>query len=115
MLYESKNLEKAWDGQRVRELRRQLGLSQQAMAKELGVRQQTISDWETGAYTPRGASSRVLSMVAEQAASYTTGATGAAQDERTGSSGRRTATRQRTANSPERRSRPDGQRREGAR
>jgi DNA-binding transcriptional regulator YiaG len=56
-----------WDGVRVRRLREQLALSQQAFARELGVRQQTVSDWETGAYLPRGASVRVLSIVAERA------------------------------------------------
>ena len=62
-----------WDARKVWELRKKLGLSQQALAQELGVRQQTISDWETGLYAPRGASNRVLSMVAEQAARYTAG------------------------------------------
>ena len=41
---------------------------------ELGVRQQTVSEWEVGLYTPRGASRRVLSMVAEQAGLYCAGA-----------------------------------------
>ena len=45
-----------WDSRRVKELRRRLGLSQQAMAYELGVRQQTVSDWEQDVYAPRGAS-----------------------------------------------------------
>jgi transcriptional regulator with XRE-family HTH domain len=57
----------AWDADTVRELRTVLGLSQQAFARELGVRQQTVSDWETGTYRPRGASARVLSLVAERA------------------------------------------------
>jgi DNA-binding transcriptional regulator YiaG len=57
----------AWDADAVRELRIVLGLSQQAFARELGVRQQTVSDWETGVYRPRGASARVLSLVAERA------------------------------------------------
>jgi DNA-binding transcriptional regulator YiaG len=55
-----------WDAGRVRRLRRALELSQQAFARELGVRQQTVSDWETGLYQPRGASVRVLSLVAER-------------------------------------------------
>ncbi len=37
------------------------------MADELGVRQQTVSEWEVGAYEPRGASRTVLSLVAERA------------------------------------------------
>jgi DNA-binding transcriptional regulator YiaG len=57
----------AWDAERVRGLRRALALSQHAFARELGVRQQTVSDWETGLYRPRGASARVLSLVAERA------------------------------------------------
>jgi DNA-binding transcriptional regulator YiaG len=42
-------------------------LSQQSLADELGTRQQTISEWETGQYRPRGASARLLSLVAERA------------------------------------------------
>jgi len=57
----------AWDGGRVKALRRHLGLSQQALATEMGTRQQTISDWETGVYQPRGLSERLLSLVAERA------------------------------------------------
>ena len=41
--------------------------SQDGMAEELGVRQQTVSEWETGRYAPRGASARLLSLVAERA------------------------------------------------
>jgi len=44
-----------------------LGLTQQRMADELGTRQQTISEWETGMYRPRGASSRLLTIIAERA------------------------------------------------
>src|SRR5436853_4777789 len=56
-----------WDQTRLRALRRHLGLSQQGLAGELGVRQQTVSEWETGAYRPRGASARLLGIVAERA------------------------------------------------
>jgi DNA-binding transcriptional regulator YiaG len=56
-----------WDAESVRALRRHLALSQDGMAEELGVRQQTVSEWETGRYTPRGASARLLSLVAERA------------------------------------------------
>ena len=57
----------AWKADRVRSLRQALSLSQQAFAQELGVRQQTVSEWETGAYEPRGASARLLDIVAERA------------------------------------------------
>jgi DNA-binding transcriptional regulator YiaG len=56
-----------WDSQRVRALREHMGLTQQEMADQLGTRQQTISEWETGMYQPRGASSTLLSMVADRA------------------------------------------------
>ncbi len=52
----------------MRALREQLGLTQWEMAEELNVRQQTVSEWETGQYRPRGASERLLSLVAERAA-----------------------------------------------
>ena len=73
-----------WDATSVRGLRRRLGLSQQALAQELGVRQQTVSEWETGLYAPRGASRRVLSLVAEQAGVYRTGPAEQAGAYRTG-------------------------------
>lgn len=57
----------AWDSSAVRGLRQHLELTQEQLADELGVRQQTVSEWETGAYRPRGASERVLDMVAERA------------------------------------------------
>ena len=60
----------AWDAQRVAALRARLGLSQAAFARRLGVRQQTVSEWETGRYAPRGASARLLSLVAEEVAPY---------------------------------------------
>lgn len=56
-----------WDARRVRALRAHLGLTQEALARELGTRQQTISEWETGLYRPRGTSARLLSLVAERA------------------------------------------------
>jgi hypothetical protein len=33
----------------------------------MGTRQQTISEWETGMYQPRGASVTLLNLVAERA------------------------------------------------
>ena len=51
----------------MRGLRHHLGLTQQELADELGTRQQTISEWERGLYRPRGASARLLTLVAERA------------------------------------------------
>jgi DNA-binding transcriptional regulator YiaG len=56
-----------WDGKHVQALRRHLGLTQSELSSRLGTRQQTISEWETGMYRPRGASATLLSMIAEQA------------------------------------------------
>ena len=56
-----------WEAEGVRALRRHLGLSQRRMADELGTRQQTVSEWETGLYRPRGASARLLTIIAERA------------------------------------------------
>jgi len=42
-------------------------LTQAKLAKELGVRQQTVSEWEKGVYTPTRAFSKYLTIVAEKA------------------------------------------------
>ena len=57
-------------GSWIRNLRRRSGLSQAAFARRLGVRQQTVSEWETGRYAPRGASLTVLRMFEEEVAPY---------------------------------------------
>ncbi len=59
-----------WTAERIAALRADLGLSQAEMAEELGVRQQTVSEWETGRYQPRGTSLRVLHHLAETARPY---------------------------------------------
>jgi len=56
-----------WNGELVKGLRRHLGFSQGELAKELGVRQQTISEWERGIYEPSRATSKYLNLVAERA------------------------------------------------
>jgi DNA-binding transcriptional regulator YiaG len=55
-----------WKKEGIRALRRHLGLTQTKLAEELGIRQQTISEWETGMYQPRGTSATLLSIVAER-------------------------------------------------
>jgi DNA-binding transcriptional regulator YiaG len=64
---EKKRRGPVWDAGQVRSLRQHLGLSQRELADELGTRQQTISEWETGQYRPRGTSARLLTLVAERA------------------------------------------------
>jgi len=56
-----------WDSDHIRALRFHLGLTQRELADRLGTRQQTISEWEKGMYRPRGASSTLLTIVAERA------------------------------------------------
>ena len=56
-----------WDSERIQTLRHHLGLTQRELANRLGTRQQTISEWETGMYKPRGASATLLSIIAERA------------------------------------------------
>jgi len=58
---------KQWDSTSIQALRRHLDLTQAELSEKLGTRQQTISEWETGMYLPRGTSATLLSMVAEQA------------------------------------------------
>ena len=62
----------AWDASQVLALRAALGLSQAGFARALGVRQQTVSEWETGRYAPRGASAKMLGILAEERAPYDT-------------------------------------------
>lgn len=55
-----------WGPKTIKSLRQCAGISQSDLANLIGVRQQTISEWETDAYRPRGASIRMLNMVAEK-------------------------------------------------
>jgi len=55
-----------WDADMIRALRMYLGVNQQEMAEILGVRQQTVSEWENSAYAPTRSRSKHLTMVAEQ-------------------------------------------------
>jgi len=56
-----------WNKDRIQSLRNHLGLTQQELAKRMGTRQQTISEWETGMYQPRGASATLLFLIAREA------------------------------------------------
>jgi DNA-binding transcriptional regulator YiaG len=56
-----------WNADTIKALRRHMGLTQKEMSEELGTRQQTISEWETGMYKPRGATRTLLSIIAERA------------------------------------------------
>ncbi|BAZ68359.1 MAG: helix-turn-helix transcriptional regulator [Pelatocladus maniniholoensis HA4357-MV3] len=63
-----------WNNETIKALRLKMGLSQKEFAEELGVRQQTVSEWETSVYEPTRATSKLLSMIAEKAGfKYKTG------------------------------------------
>jgi DNA-binding transcriptional regulator YiaG len=56
-----------WHSDLIKALRQHMQLSQTEFAEKLGVRQQTVSDWETRVYDPRLSTSKHLTIVAEQA------------------------------------------------
>lgn len=62
-----------WNAELIKALRSHMDMSQAEFAQRMGVRQQTVSEWETGTYEPTRATSKHLSLVAEQA-SFTYGA-----------------------------------------
>ncbi len=55
-----------WNPDRIKALREHLGMTQRQLADELGVRQQTISEWEVGVYIPRRSTQKYLSLIAER-------------------------------------------------
>ncbi len=56
----------SWDAGSIRALRNHLVLTQVELAGQMGIRQQTVSEWEQGDYEPRGASARLLSIIADR-------------------------------------------------
>lgn len=56
-----------WNAALIKALRYHMGMSQAEFARELGVRQPTISEWETGVYEPKRSTSKLLTLIAERA------------------------------------------------
>lgn len=54
-----------WDAVSIKAFRSYLGLNQAEFATKIGVRQQTISEWENNIYIPRRAMSKYLTVIAE--------------------------------------------------
>lgn len=63
---QKKSKQYPWDAEKVKALRDYLGLTQTQFAQELGILQQTVSQWECGYHYPKGASVKVLNLVAEK-------------------------------------------------
>ncbi|MFQ5611674.1 MAG: helix-turn-helix transcriptional regulator [Anaerolineae bacterium] len=55
-----------WTSEQIKALREFAGWSQQQLADKMGTRQQTISEWETGMYTPRRSTTRHLQLIARE-------------------------------------------------
>jgi DNA-binding transcriptional regulator YiaG len=66
-IYKTQKKQPAWNAQSIRALREFLDLTQRQMADELEVRQQTISEWETGFHVPHRSTQKTLTMIAERA------------------------------------------------
>jgi hypothetical protein len=56
-----------WTGSMIRALRMHLDISQAELSDIIGVRQQTISEWENHVYLPTRSRSKHLNIVAERA------------------------------------------------
>ena len=60
------HVNRAWTAYEVRALRQHLNITQEALSGQLGMRQQTVSEWEVGKHRPRGASLTLLNVIAER-------------------------------------------------
>lgn len=56
-----------WDADLIKSLRHHMHWTQIDLADKLGMRQQTISEWENELYEPKRSSSKLLTLIAEQA------------------------------------------------
>lgn len=61
-----KDGEIAWNADAIKALRVHQGLNQEQFASELGVRRETVSEWENSKYEPDRSKGKLLSMIAKQ-------------------------------------------------
>lgn len=64
---QQKDGEIVWRRDAIRALRKHMGLTQADFAEEMGVRRQTVSEWENGVYDPDRSTARFLRHIAKQA------------------------------------------------
>jgi DNA-binding transcriptional regulator YiaG len=55
-----------WDQNAIKALRKHMSLTQAKFAQALGVRRQTVSEWENGVYEPDRSTAKHLELIAEQ-------------------------------------------------
>lgn len=63
---QKKDGEIVWQQNEIKALRKHMGLTQAQFATKLGVRRQTVSEWENGAYDPDRSTTKFLELVAKQ-------------------------------------------------
>lgn len=56
-----------WNGKAIKALRAYKGLNQEQFANELGVRRETVSEWENSKYEPDRSKRKLFDMIAKQA------------------------------------------------
>ncbi|MCP4360319.1 MAG: helix-turn-helix transcriptional regulator [Chloroflexi bacterium] len=56
-----------WNSAMIKALREHMGMTQAEFSQELGIRQPTVSEWETEVYKPKRSTSKFLMLVAEKA------------------------------------------------
>jgi DNA-binding transcriptional regulator YiaG len=63
---QQKDGEVVWQQNAIQALRKHMGLTQAQFAEELGVRRQTVSEWENGVYDPDRSTTKFLELIAKQ-------------------------------------------------
>lgn len=56
----------AWNADAIKALRKHMHLTQAQFAETLGVRRQTVSEWENGVYAPERSTTKHLGLIAEK-------------------------------------------------
>lgn len=64
---EQKDGKIVWQQDAIRALRKHMSLTQMEFAEQMGVRRQTVSEWENGVYDPDRSTAKFLELIAKQA------------------------------------------------